>query len=354
MRKLFKFIIAILLGATPVAHAVVFDTQDIKFGINGYLDLEYTYMTKMPMVMGNMIKATGDSSTFEQKHMNLLFDAEKGKLRMHLNFQSQNAYTTEDGGKGEFALEESYGEYTVNDGFKVRAGKFLMPFGIYNDIHYITSLFATVVLPQMYEPPAMYSGTRLLPSSSNVMVSGTYFGDETELSYSLYAGNGARNSNGGDTNKDKQIGTRLKLTLFDNLKIGTSYCTVNDNLNGEGRNNIYGADLEVDLFDETLNFQSEYVLSKYDNKSSRYSYYARLTYDLDKFNPFIAYDYFMDKEDLLYKKGMNRLGVGTGYAISDNFIIKGEYHYHFFSQKDGLPDGTEKFHMLRFSTIFIF
>ncbi len=347
-----------LLGLTPSVDAVTLDVSGMKFGINGFMDLEYTYSGKMAMVMTDSngvetIMSMDESSSFDQHHMNLLLGVEKGKFRAHLNIQSLYAYTTEDGGKGDFAIEEAYGEYTVNDLLKIRAGHFLMPFGIYNDIHYITPLFATVVLPYIYEPPMMYAGGPLIHESANLLLSGTYVGDEMELSYGLHVGNGERDESGLDKNKDKQLGGRVRLSLFDNFKVGVSYCTVEDDPDTEGRNNIYGVDIDATFLD-SLNLQSEYVRDDYEKRESRYSYYVRLTYNLDRLSPFITYDYFEDKEDLLYKKGMNRWGVGVGYTLNENITLKGEYHYHVFSESDGLPDDTDKSHMVHTSLIFVF
>ncbi len=370
MKKIFfVFLLVILLGITSNAHAVSFDAGDIKFGINGYLDLEYTYMSEMPMTnpAGTMIMRMDDESSLDQHHMNLLFDAERGKFRAHVNLESIYAYTTEreyeqdtmtgeitGGKKGEFSMLEAYGQYTVNDLFKVTAGHFLMPFGIYNEVKYITPLFATVVLPQMYQLPRMYTGGAFIHPTSNLMVSGDYMREKAELYYSLHIGNGEREISGLDNNKDKLIGGRLKLTLFDDIKVGVSYCTVNDNPDTDGRNNTFGADLDLTFLDN-LNLQSEYILDEYDKqRDSRYSYYARLTYYIDKFSPFIAYDYWEDKGDLVYKRGMNRWGAGTGYNFTENIILKSEYHYHVFSGTSGLPDDTDKVHMFRASAIFIF
>lgn len=376
MKKIFfVFLLVILLGITSSAHAVSFDAGDIKFGINGYMDLEYTYMSEMPMTntAGTMIMRMDDESSLDQHHMNLLFDAERGKFRAHVNLESIYAYTTAgeytldtddpanhklEGtkGKGEFSMLEAYGQYTVNDLFKVTAGHFLMPFGIYNEVKYITPLFATVVLPQMYQLPRMYTGGAFIHPTSNLMVSGDYMREKAELYYSLHIGNGERETSGLDKNKDKLIGGRLKLTLLDDIKVGVSYCTVNDSPDTDGRNNTFGADLDLTFLDN-FNLQSEYILDEYDKRDTRYSYYARLTYYIDKFSPFIAYDFWRDKRDLVYKSGMNRWGAGTGYNFTENIILKGEYHYHVFSGtvKTTADDiDLSKVHMFRASAIFIF
>ncbi len=358
MKRLFLLFfmpIAIFLGVAPTASAISFDVQGMRLGINGYIDLEYTYMGKMPIEDTGTFTAIDEQSYLDQNHMNLLLDAEKENFRAHMNIESTHAYTTEEGGKGGFKIEDAYGEYTFNDLFKVRAGYFLMPFGIYNEVHYIASLFATVVLPQMYHPSEIYKEDPLIDGAANLMASGVYLGGKAELDYSLYIGNGQREQDGMDKNKDKLLGGRLKLTVLeDSLKVGVSYRTV-DNSDYRGRNNLYGADLDITFF-ERLNLLSEYALSNYEYRNSKYSYYVRLVCICKNFSPFLAYDYFKDEDNIIYKKGVTKWSVGTGYDFTDNIILKGEYDYHVLSEPEGLsfPSGTDKTHMFRASVSFVF
>lgn len=366
MKRLFLFFFmpAILLVVTePNVHAINFDVQGMRFGINGYIDLEYTYMGKLPTDGFGGFEAMDEQSYLDQNHMNLLFDAEKDKFRAHLNLESTHAYTTEERGtegskdraSGGFEIEDAYGEYTFNDLFKLRAGYFLMPFGIYNEVHYIASLFSTVVLPQMYHLPKIYKEAPIIDGAANFMASGRYLGKKAELDYSLYVGNGQRGEDGIDKNKDKLLGGRIRLTVLnDSLKFGVSYLTVDDS-NYKGRNNLYGADLDITIFDR-LNLLSEYAYSEYEYRKSKYSYYVRLVYISKKFSPFIAYDYFRDKDYMIYENGATKWSIGTGYDFTDNIILKGEYDYHVLSKPDdiSLPSDTDKTHMFRASVSFVF
>ncbi len=372
--KLFLlFLLMSLLGLTSIVHAVTFDVADMKFGINGFVDLEYTYMEAMPMVMTMTNMETGmemekimtmdETSTLGQHHLNLLFDVERERSRVFINFQSLNAATSGGVEVGYLNVKEAYGEYMFSDLFKIRAGNFLMPFGIFNEVRYITPLFATVVLPMMYEPPMMYGKMMdgkmyrkppLTHRNANLMLTGTYLGENMDLGYSLTVGNGKIDEELRlDTNMDKMIGGRIKLTLYENLNMGISYCTVENYPDNEGRNNILGFDVDF-TFRDALNLQAEYANDDYEKQDNRHAYYVRATYNTDKYSPFVTYDYFEDKADLLYKKGMVRIGLGTGYNISENVTAKAEYHRHAFSETDGLPEGTDKFNMAKLSLIFVF
>jgi len=351
MRKYLLLLVAFPLLCFPLtAGAVDFNLNGVKFGINGYIDLQYNYMSKNPTSDGMSME---ESSTFQQKQLNLLFDVEKDKYRAHINLHSTNAFTTEDGEKGQWEVEEAYGEYRFNDLLSVRGGTILSPFGIFNEFRYITSVYASVVLPFIYEIPNGYSGASITPDNSNVVANGSYLGENMDLNYSLYVSNGRRDSTGEDQNKDKGAGTRVRFTVLDNYKIGASYYTVQNDKENEGREHLAGVDFEATLLEKLL-LQAEYVRDMYGKKADRLSYYARLTYRMDRLSPFIMYDYFKDSADLVWKNGQNRYGVGVSYDLSENVILKAEYHFHNFRKNEDVPPEAETTNMIRAAAIFIF
>lgn len=351
MRKTFLFLCAVFFWcvAQP-AGAVSFDLQGVKFGINGYADLQYNYMSELTQSDGMLMN---EESTFKQEQLNLLVDAEKDRFRAHLNLQSTDTYTSEDGGKGVWKIEEAYGEYRFNDQLALKGGWVLSPFGIFNEVRYITSVYASVVLPFIYRLPEGYAGKQMVPDNSNIVAGGTYFGEKFDVNYSLFVSNGERGDDGEDKNKDKGLGGRVRFTFLDNYKIGASYYTVQDDKVNEGREHLYGIDIEATLFEKFL-LQAEYVRDAYTEKLDRNSYYARLTYDMGALSPFIMYDHFNDEADDVFKNRLNRYGVGASYDVSENVILKGEYHFHKFENDDNLMPDTDKINMFRAAVIFIF
>jgi opacity protein-like surface antigen len=351
MKKLVILTCALLIWCiAPSAKAVTFNLEDVKFGINGYLDLKYVYMTQQTTSGGMRMK---DMSKLKQEQLNLLFDVQKDRFRAHLNFQSENTYSSENGGEGVWKVEEAYGEYRFNDRLVVKAGSALAPFGIYNEIRYITSLFAPVVLPFMYKAPGVYDGGTVVNLKSNIIVGGTWFGDTTEVNYNAYVSTGDRNGNGEDSNKNKGLGARVRLTLAEDYKIGASYYTVENDMATEGVEEILGLDVALQL-SENLLLEGEYVKNTFKLKENRVTYYARMTYKKDKFSPFIMYDYFEDPADTAFKNKQNRYGIGTGYDVSNNVILKSEYHYHKFANKVDLVKDTDTAHMLMMAVVFLF
>ena len=344
---------SMLIGVISSAFAVTIESEEIRLGINGYINGHYTYMGKMAM---SETETVPDSSTFGTA-AHLLFNAVKNKLRVNLNLDFDNGafargLESDDEVIGALGIMETFGEYTVSEPFQVRIGNFLTPFGIYNQIRYITPLFAPVVLPMMYSPPENYKGKPLIPANVNLMLFGRYSTDITSIDYYLYGGNGEVNNFGNDKNKDKGLGGRVKLTLPYKLKIGGSYYTVKDDPDTEGREGLYGIDFDITVRD--LNLQSEYAKDDAEEHEDRSAYYTRLTYSIGKFAPFVGYDYLKDKGDTLFDHGMHRYSVGTGYTVNNYITLKGEYHYHRIDDKEGLMDVPDDIQMFRTAAIFIF
>lgn len=344
----------------PSANAVVLEAQDMKFGINGYLDMEYTYLGKMPMVMTDemsqmqMIMTKNDESYFEQRHMNLIFGAEKDRFRAHVNLGTLHAFSTQsEGVRDFFSIHEAYGEYLVSDQLKVRAGQFLCPFGLLNEIRYITPLFEPVVLPSIYLPDSMYTGDPIINAEANLMVSGVLQGNNSDLFYAVHVGNGNREDDGAAQNKNKQIGGRLRLTLAESFNVGASILTVENDTSTADRKLTYGGDIDFSFFNDDLNLQAEYVKSDFKTRGDKMSYYVKLTYNVGNFSPFIVYDYFRDSGDILYESGAKRIGVGSGYKVSDNIVVKGEVHFHEYPNA-AVSDEAKHPIMLKTSMIFFF
>lgn len=183
-----------LLALCGTGEAFEIETDsDWQMRMNGYADLQYTYMSTMPMFMnmpmgGGMFMNMPVTHELSQEHFNLLFDAELGRFRTHLNFEALRSLTTVKEDWDKQHLLQSYGEYTFDDSLRLRFGKFLAPFGIYNDVRYITPLYASVVLPTMYQAGGNYSGTPLTPPPAVAMVSGDFWGDDSSLYYAFYVG----------------------------------------------------------------------------------------------------------------------------------------------------------------------
>jgi hypothetical protein len=349
-----------VLLAAPKAWAVTIDTDEMRLGINGYMNTHYTYIGRMAAVQddgtgGTAIGQAADVSTFEN-NSHLLINAVTDAFRANLNIEFHNDFAGEgtgagSGTRGGLDILELFGQYTFGSLFEVRSGYFLAPFGIYNQIRFFTPLFAPVVLPMMYAPEEVHVVESLVPPNGNLMVMGGSSGDAMNLRYSLYMGNGQLGQTRRDRNKNKGVGVRLR-GEGSALKIGGSYYTAVDDPLAEGRETLFGMDVDFSI--GRFNVQSEYVKDDATRHADRLSYYTRLTYDAGSISPFIAYDYLEDKEDLLLNHGIQRYSTGAGYAVNNNITLKAEYHYHLVKSDVGMMGAPDHNHVFRTAAIFIF
>jgi len=405
---------------------------DFKLGpfdgtFHGYADIEFTHMDSMPMnmkdtaytkIMGNWpmlgVMTMPDVQFLDQNRLNLLLDLKKEKWRLHLNVQSRHLFTwdsqedismvmdsmTDVAGQKAMAMmqtmaptdsiipthlmmlrsnffqvQQGFLEFTVNDAVAFRAGTFLPPLGIYNDIRYITPLYATVVLPMVYENMPVYTGRNrkfqeFLPQNANFMISGAKFSDDAEMGYAVYGGYGKYANILYDADErvdsirvDRGVGIggkvhylhgetilgALSLYTYEHPEDRDVYLTQASSGNvrfiqdpaGE-RETIVAASFQYDFLDR-YKFQAEYMQSLFDERETRFGLYTRLMAEIARFSPFVMYDLFKDDHDALFENTMNRLGVGSGFRISDNLYYKLEYHAHWVTDVDGLKQNAMYF-----------
>jgi len=362
------------LAAASPTEAVRLETDgssnDLTFGINGFLGFEYSYMSKMPMVMDmNGTEGIGTMpgvSFLKLQHLNLLISAEKENLRMLVNFHSHDvgvAGSDHGASRDTIEIQEAYGEYIFRDFARVRAGSFLAPFGIYNDVRYILPIFSSVVLPQIYDPPRNYSQPAkageaiepigpLTPEDGNLMFWGTAVKQGIDIRYHLYLSNG-KNQNAGREDRDLGVGGRLLFNARDVLKIGGSAYTVHNKGAAEGRARFFGGDLSFTP-SPRFTFQGEYVVNRYAARRSRYSYYLYAGFPYLQWMPYLRYDFLKDPEHLLMKRKQGRYTLGLSYRFKPNLHIKGSYHHHRIVDDTGLASDLAHFDMLRLSIIMMF
>jgi len=361
MKRLLAAAVVLLAVAAPhIARAVTLEAQDARISINGFLDLQYTYMGRLPApavppAVG--ITTQDPVSTLDQDRLNLILKVDRDRFRVNVNVSSRKSYTV--GGvepHGAFSFLEAYGEYRGSQALNVRGGSFLVPFGIYNEIRYATSLFAPVVLPQVYEPLPDYAASggadHVVPEEGNLMVSGAVGPGRARLFYAAYLGTGDRTEAGVDQNEDKAVGGRLTLMLDQERQgIGISYYTTDDG-GAEGRRHHVMP--SIDLRRGPWGLESEALwLTTTTDRYDVFSYYVRLRRHVDAATPFLGYDYFEDKENAIYSGGMRRLSAGLGYEATSNLYLKFEYHCHVF---DGaaIPSNADHVHMVRLAAIMVF
>ena len=116
--------------------------QEREFSSHGYIDLEFEYDTEEEV------------STFDSKHFNIVSTYTFDQFRVFSEIEWEHGTVLEDNpeeSEGEVAVERAWLEYVHSDHLKLRAGKFITPFGIYNVIHNASPTFLTTMLPLIYQ-----------------------------------------------------------------------------------------------------------------------------------------------------------------------------------------------------------
>ena len=246
MRLTFVKIPVICLVVAMAGTATMAD-QGSKFVLGGYVDWTFTYNK------GNI-----PPSTFNSSHFNPIF-----LYQLEDNLMASAEIEIETGGD-EFILEYGQIDYLANDYLTFTAGKFLVPFGVFNRRLHPTWISRVPGMP--------LSNDQVVPtdwSETGLMVSGAAgFGDQGgRINYAAYVVNGLEGPSGTDIpemrkerdprdtyNSNKGVGGRLGMVPAAGVEFGFSGFTCKYDTNAIPRLNInmYGADAEYhwqDLFE---------------------------------------------------------------------------------------------------------
>ncbi|RMF59168.1 MAG: hypothetical protein D6748_07040 [Calditrichaeota bacterium] len=133
--------------------------------------------------------------------------------------------------KGIVRIERAWFEYRFSHLAILRLGKFLTPYGIYNEIHDAAPAYDSSILPvSVYGLHLNPFGSqqRLYPKFSlGLLFSGNVESGNYQLLYKFFLSNGrGKNPYEQDDNKNKGVGLRVQLVLpWPDLKLGYSFTT---------------------------------------------------------------------------------------------------------------------------------
>ena len=183
-----RFLLAAILGLALVPGLRADELTD-RININGYTNFEFEKQFQD--------QGFGDpNGSFDSDQLDLVFNIHAtDRVRAAADFSWEHGTATEEG-RGNQALEYGFVEYTVKDWLKVRAGKMLTPFGIYNEFHTAKPAFLSVK-----EAPALNKAERAVKGAirmyprwgSGIALHGDVpVGGDNDLTYDLLVANGAQ------------------------------------------------------------------------------------------------------------------------------------------------------------------
>ncbi len=310
------------------------------FRVYGFFDLEMKYMDLAPK-----------NWTFDQNHLNVISIY---SLDDHFTFinemewQHDSDHSADMGRSLEW--ERAFVEYKYSDALRIIAGKFLSPFGLYNERHSATPSIISTFLPIIYRDHEHWhsnAGKTFSKYSTGVGVLGSIYSGSWEGKYHLYLSNGrGPQQDQSDNNVDKGMGTRLTLAppgAF--LKLGFSAYRDRNGNDGNSRQRAIGFDIELDLDD--LHMEGEAIRNHFEELdingipdgvfTSGGGYYILGNYVLfDSIKPFARYEYY-DENRKMNNDAISIYTCGINISVTPKVILKGETHFHRF-QMDSMRD----------------
>ncbi len=329
---------AVLLLPSPVA------ADDNGLRTYGFFDIEAEVGDR---------DAAAKRWTFDQHHLTViwLYDLDDHSRVLFETAYEHGPTIGESSYEGKIYLPKAYWEFMASDGAKIRVGKFLPPFGIYNERHDATPTLIPTVLPRsVYGKHLNLSGAlsdslgrkvRAYPRfAAGAWLLGDLFLGDWDVEYHAYLVNGrGAESIEEDDNTNKGIGGRLVISPpVGTLRIGISaYGDRNGELNN-AKQQAFEADFECtpgDLF-----LEGAVLLSRFEELDSlggltgrfherRGSYLMAGYTFFDRLMPFVYYDY-TDHDPDRSDDGETDITVGVNHNLRQSVYLKGEVHFRSF------------------------
>ena len=330
--------LAIVLSMWWVSGAVAQIQIGRYLTINGYSSFEYEKL------LGDEGKGDPNGS-FDADLFDLVLNiTPTDRLRIASDITFEHGAASEDN-RGNVAVEYAFGEYTVMNALRFRAGKMFTPFGIYNEIHTAKPAFLTVKEPLSTNKNHKFgSALRFYPRWATglaVLGDGTLSG--IDFDYIVQLSNGEQsftNPYEEDDNKAKALSARLRFIPADGVQVGLSfYRDMLSTYIEDDQGELTVADEQIHLLSygaqaewNSGNFgvEFEYVFGFIDPESgvkiSRDAFTAMVYYLIkDRFTPYVRYEYLNPNQDL-DNDGANQFIYGVNINIDRGLFVKMEFN----------------------------
>lgn len=316
------------------------NAQEHKFSINGFFDLEAEVSNK---------DASGKIWTFDQHHLNIITNYlidDHFRVSSEIEWEHGPLFSSSLS-TGNIYLAKAFLEYKHSDALLIRAGKFLSPFGIYNEKHDATPTYLSSFLPQSIygnqEQSFGGKGRLFAKHSTGIQLLGNLYLDNMSLKYHVYLSNGrGPNENEKDNNSNKGVGWRVVFSpMGQELSIGNSFYSDRNGNAGNTLQSTIGFDVEYNSGDAHI--EAEYFIpkiEKVDEKgipNGKYrtvnGYYVLGAYTfLERITPFIRFEQF--DSDIDFENNSETITtIGINYSISSSVFLKAETQLYRFQNQ---------------------
>ena len=329
--------ICLAAGLTASLGAVA---EDSIFSFNGFGNQDYRESS------ANSYEGADKRGTWEHNLLGLTVSAKlNDKARAWAELLASNADGT--------AINWVFIDYEINSNLKAHAGRVKLPFGIYNEDIDIKALHLAATDPVVYDAAAdmthdAYSGAGLDWSNNakNIVLEGFYgnFYTPGQASPNTAIGPGFidRRLIGGRLVYNTPVeGLRVMLSGNQSQVESTAVTATLGQLGKENRV-MYSVDYEA----HGLDLKSEYSRHTVPALSGSsglvlHGYYAQAGYNMEKWTPYVRYDYVTTDESRksdpnYYQKSVL---IGVGYKLQDGLNLRAEEH---FNRGYALPFATKE------------
>ncbi len=239
---------------------------------------------------------------------------------------------------GSLRLERAWFEYVFSQKFKLRFGKYLSPYGIYNEIHDAAPAYDTSILPySLYGKHHNNLGAFQLNYAkflTGFVLLGQMESKSYSFEYKVFVGNGrGDNQFEQDDNRDKGLGLRGLLDFpAQGLKFGYSFYSDKNGFAYDARHMSNAFDIRFEK--KRWRLTGEYAHSRQaaiDGMAAQlkidagYGEIACLLFDHQTF--LLRYDVF-NTDRTGGSDSVRDFTVATNFQIIKNSLIKAEVHFY--------------------------
>lgn len=324
--RAFTVLITLLMAAlSSPAYAVTWENVNL----HGYTDFLYKKNTKNEAPEDPSAPDTTNGS-FDFRHLTFLVDIHvMPELWIKTNVEFDHTPDTELG-YGGIIMEYGFAEYMVKDWLKLRAGKALTPYGLFNEIHDASPAYLSVTVPESVYRPEQKGGFSLIPKwTTGISVLGiTNPCDGCEFDYVIYIGNGESvgiNEGQFDSNPNKAVGGRAQISIDDEkFLVGVSayYGEKAVSQTNLSENHwAYVISLSYNL--SNFNLKAEYGQGKLASRTE-YAWYVQPSYKIGRYTPYLRVQ-SNDPDDTKPDDYWNAYLAGVNIQLNKHMFLKFEW-----------------------------
>ena len=319
------FVIMALAVSSRPAYAVAW--EDVYF--HGYTDFLYKQNTKAE-ALDEPGAPDPTNGAFDFRHLTLLADIHvMPELWIKTNVEFDHTPDTELG-HGGIIMEYGFAEYLVKDWFKLRAGKSLTPYGIFNEVHDASPTYLTVNVPELIYKAETRGGFSFIPKwvTGLATLGITNPCDGCEFDYVIYVGNGESvgvNDGQYDSNHNKALGGRAQISINDEQYLAGISAFYDEKAVSETKlNETHWAYLiSLNYNRAALNLKAEYGQSKLGSRTESV-WYIQSSYRLGRYTPYVMVQ-SIDPNDAQPDDYWNVYMAGLNVQVNKHMFLKLEW-----------------------------